>query len=178
MFSGIDVTKKLYRPNSLHFSANASRSKSSPVAVCQSHLPQRADASFSSWIYNHPVIIPKSEYERDTLEKEDYVPMGHPQPASKYSCKLTSPGVGKTSQLIASPATAAIPESHNHSKTSKLASTPACSGVCSAAYVRFCCSENVFHSGIQPVLMNRISPFCGTTLWDLHISRMVLKGME
>ncbi len=104
--------------------------------------------------------------------------MGIPQPANKYSCTLTSPGVGKTSQLIASPATAANPESQSHSRVSKLASTPACSGVFSAAYFCFRSSENVFHSEIAPVRMKRMSPRWGTRLCDEHMAFRTLRGIE
>lgn len=54
------------------------------------------------------------------------LPIGIPHPPSRYSWQLISPCVGYTSQLMASPATADIPLSHNHSNKSRLGSTPAC----------------------------------------------------
>jgi hypothetical protein len=77
-----------------------------------------------------------------------------------------------TSQLIASPATALTPSSHNHSNSSKLASTPACCGVFNSAYARFCSSLKESHSGITPMRMNRISPLRNCVFCAL---RMVLR---
>jgi hypothetical protein len=120
-------------------------------------------------------------------KERENLPIGIPQPANRYSCMETSPGVGKTyfrnqsppnnprravrtkaargrlptSQEIASPATAAIPPSQSHSSSSRLASTPACSGVFCAAYAFFWATLQESHSGITPVRMKRMSPRLG-----------------
>ena len=80
-----------------------------------------------------------------------------------------------TSQEMASPATAVMPLSQSHSRSSMDASTPACSASSCAAYSFFCCSVKVSHSGIMPVWMKRMSPLRGVTFSALHMARMLSK---
>lgn len=86
-------------------------------------------------------------------------------------------GEGLTSQEMASPATAEMPLSHSHSRSSMDASTPACSGLSCAAYAFFCSVVKASHSGIRPVRMKRMSPLRGVTLAELHMAWMVWNGI-
>lgn len=78
-----------------------------------------------------------------------------------------------TSQLIASPAMAANPVSHNQRSTSVVDSTPACSGRELSEYACFCASVmTVSHSLVTPMRTRRISPFWKVMLHSLAISKM------